>query len=103
MAWSGIVIVWVIVPSRRPLWLTRKKEAPMELEVFHLPAATWVVFGCTMQTMQDIVTRINTEWYPSTGYERDAKPALEVYPPGDVTSPSYYCEIWEPIVDKKNR
>ena len=69
-------------------------------EKMEIPAATWAVFDCTIPTLQDVTKRIFSEWFPSTGYEHDAKPELEVYlseKPGEVMK----CELWMPIVKKR--
>ncbi len=74
-------------------------------DVYHIPAATWAVFdsvGPMPKAIQDVTTRIFREWFPSTGYEHDAKPELEVYFPGDTSSKDYLCQVWMPIV-KKNK
>jgi AraC family transcriptional regulator len=65
-----------------------------------IPAATWAVFesiGALPEAIQDLTRRIFTEWLPSTGYQHDCAPELEVYPLGDSTSTDYRCEIWVPI------
>lgn len=65
-----------------------------------IPAATWAVFesvGALPDAIQDLTRRIFTEWLPSTGYEHDSVPELEVYPQGDIHSPNYRCEVWIPI------
>jgi AraC family transcriptional regulator len=65
-----------------------------------IPAATWAVFeaiGPLPEAIQDITRRIFTEWMPSTGYQHDCAPEIEVYPEGDIHSPDYRCEVWIPI------
>jgi len=65
-----------------------------------IPAATWAVFesvGPLPEATHDLIRRIFTEWMPSTGYQHDCAPELEVYPEGDMYSPNYRCEIWIPI------
>lgn len=65
-----------------------------------IPAATWAVFesvGALPEAIQDLTRRIFTEWLPSTGYQHDCAPELEVYPLGDTSSTDYRCEIWIPI------
>jgi len=65
-----------------------------------IPAATWAVFesvGQLPEAIQDLTRRIFTEWIPSTGYQLDCAPELEVYPEGDMYSEDYKCEIWIPI------
>ena len=69
-------------------------------EKIEIPATTWAVFDCTLDNLQDVTKRIFSEWFPSTGYEHDAKPELEVYlpeKPGEVIQ----CELWMPIIKKK--
>ncbi|PRR79753.1 AraC family transcriptional regulator [Clostridium vincentii] len=65
-----------------------------------IPAATWAVFetvGALPEAIQNLTRRIFTEWLPSTGYQLDCAPELEVYPKGDMYSDDYKCEIWIPI------
>lgn len=65
-----------------------------------IPAATWAVFesvGALPEAIQDLTRRIFTEWLPSTGYQHDCAPELEVYSLGDTSSANYRCEIWIPI------
>lgn len=71
--------------------------------MYHIPAATWAIFdsvGPVPGAIQDVTRKIFQEWFPSTGYEHDAKPELEVYLPGDPNSPDYLCQVWMPIVKK---
>ncbi len=70
-----------------------------EFEKIEIPAATWALFDCTIDNLQDVTRRIFSEWFPSTGYEHDAIPELEVYlpeKPGEVMK----CELWMPIIKK---
>ena len=76
---------------------------PPQFEVIHIPAATWAIFesaGPMPKAIQDVTVQIFQEWFPSTGYEHDAKPELEVYLPGDPNSPDYRCQVWMPVVKK---
>jgi AraC family transcriptional regulator len=72
-----------------------------KFEKMAVPAATWAVFDCTLDNLQEITRKIFSEWFPSTGYEHDAKPELEVYLPEDPRSKVMHCQIWIPIVKKK--
>ncbi len=80
-----------------------KKEPVEGMEAYDVPAGTWAVFPCmgpmpaAMQTLQQ---RIISEWLPGSGYEYAAAPDIEVYFPGDQTSPEYRSEVWLPIVKK---
>lgn len=65
-----------------------------------IPAATWAVFesiGPLPEAIQDVTRRIFSEWMPSTGYQHDCAPELEVCPEGDINSSDYRCEVWIPI------
>jgi AraC family transcriptional regulator len=80
------------------------KAVPAGFDVIHIPAATWAVFesiGPMPKAIQDVTVRIFQEWFPSTGYEHDAKPELEVYLEGDMNSKDYRCQVWIPIIKKK--
>ena len=77
---------------------------PEGYEVIHIPAATWAVFESTgplPKAIHDVEDRIFLEWFPSTGYEHDDKPELEVYLPGNRESEDYRCQVWMPVVKKK--
>ncbi len=69
-----------------------------------IPAASWVIFesiGSMPDAIQNLNKRIYSEWFPSTGFERDGDLDIEVYPPGNVNDINYRCEIWIPIKRKK--
>jgi AraC family transcriptional regulator len=72
-----------------------------KFEKMTVPAATWAVFDCTMDNLQEVTKKIFSEWFPSTGYEHDTKPELEVYLPADPRSNVMQCQIWIPVVKKK--
>jgi AraC family transcriptional regulator len=83
------------------------KEAPsapshLDFEVIPVPAASWAIFDCTLDSLQDAAKRIFSEWFPSTGYEHDMAPEIEVYLPEDPRSKVMQCQIWIPVV-KKNK
>jgi AraC family transcriptional regulator len=72
-------------------------------ELIPVPAATWAVFtsiGPMPGAIQEVWGRIYQEWFPTTGYEQAECPDFELYPPGDITSEDYRCEVWIPIVKK---
>lgn len=69
-------------------------------EKIEIPAATWVVFDCTLDNLQEVTKRIFSEWFPSTGYEHDSTPELEVYLPEKPGKPMN-CELWIPIIKNK--
>jgi AraC family transcriptional regulator len=80
------------------------KEELSEMETIKIPSLTWAIFesvGSMPDAIQKVWKRIFSEWFPSSSYEHDKAPELEVYPPGDTSSHDYYCEVWIPVVQKK--
>lgn len=81
-------------------------DSPVETTEFTtwtVSPQTWAVFesiGPMPGAIQEVWHRIFAEWFPATGFQHANAPELEVYPPGDVTSPDYRCEIWIPVVKK---
>ncbi|MTH55772.1 helix-turn-helix domain-containing protein [Bacillus mangrovi] len=77
---------------------------PANFEKRTIPAYTWAVFestGAMPHAIQEVWTRIFSEWFPSTGFEHAGGPEMEVYPKeGDPYQPGYKCEVWVPIVKK---
>ena len=83
--------------------------APDGFTVRTIPAFTWAVFpstGALPTALQDVNTKIYTEWLPAlreyefaTGYcvERYADPTK--YPNGTADK-HYYCKIWIPVKKK---
>ncbi|MBN2439932.1 MAG: AraC family transcriptional regulator [Spirochaetales bacterium] len=79
------------------------KEVP-GMETITIPSRTWAIFesiGPMPDAIQKVWKRIFSEWFPSSNYEHDRSPELELYPPGDSQSPDYYSEVWIPVVQKK--
>lgn len=77
-----------------------KGTVPEGLAERAMPAATWAVFesvGAMPEAIQNLSKRIYTEWFPATGYERAGEFDMEVYPPGDVDSEDYRCQVWIPV------
>ena len=68
-----------------------------------IPSATWAVFtfyGETGAKVGEAITRIVTEWFPQSQYERNEDvPMLDVYPDG-VIDEDYAWEIWMPVKNK---
>ncbi|MBP8640923.1 MAG: AraC family transcriptional regulator [Oscillospiraceae bacterium] len=80
------------------------KAAPSDLVEFEVPACSWAIFECVgamPKAIQELQTRIVSEWLPASGYEYADNPDIEVYPEGDQSSDSYRCEVWLPITKKK--
>lgn len=72
-----------------------------EFEELIVPPATWAVFyeeGPVIK-MQELETRIVTEWLPTSGYEYAHAPEIELYLNPDPDNTKY--EIWMPIVKKE--
>lgn len=70
------------------------------MAAYTVPACTWAIFECVgamPQAIQQLQTRIISEWLPSSGYEYADAPDIEVYPEGDTQSPDYRCEVWLPV------
>lgn len=78
-----------------------QKEIPQGWAVKTLPAGTWAVFPCRgplPQALQQVNTRIWSEWFPA---HSDYRPAggydLEVYFPPKAGGEMDYSEIWIPV------
>ncbi len=78
----------------------REGESYPELTYFEIPASTWAVFTTKGTLNQDthpvekLMTRIATEWFPSSGYERLMNYDIEVYGPGTTQTDDYISEVW---------
>ena len=76
-------------------------EAP--LEEYTVPAYTWAIFsgeGACPQAIQESERRIVTEWLPTSGYEYDNGPDIEVYLEPDPSKARF--EVWIPVVRAKS-
>jgi AraC family transcriptional regulator len=71
-------------------------------EIFHVPAATYAEFDCTFRTSASTNKRIYSEWFPSTGYERDKKPDIAAFFQVPWCK-SIYVRWWMPIVKKHKK
>lgn len=72
-----------------------------DFEELIVPSSTWAVFyeeGPVIK-MQELETRIVTEWLPTSGYEYANAPEIELYLNPDPENTKY--EIWLPIVKKE--
>ena len=72
-----------------------------QYEELVVPPQTWAVFyeeGPVIK-MQELETRIVTEWLPTSGYEYANAPEIELYLNPDPDNAKY--EIWLPIVRKE--
>ena len=84
-------------------------DVPEGFVVRTIPAFTWAVFPCKgvlSQTMQDVNTKIFSEWLPALqDYEFAAGYCVEMYDapdqyPNGTEDENYYAEIWIPIKKK---
>ncbi|MDO4299461.1 MAG: AraC family transcriptional regulator [Lachnospiraceae bacterium] len=85
-------------------------EVPEGFCVRTIPAFTWAVFpsrGSMPNALQDVNTKIFTEWLPALReYEFAAGYCVEYYDdpgkyPNGTLDEKYYCEIWIPVRQKQ--
>lgn len=77
------------------------QPAPQDMDSYQVPAFTWAVFsgeGVCPQAIQELEKRIGTEWLPTSGYEYDNGPDLEVYLTPDPQNAKF--EVWIPVIKK---
>lgn len=84
-------------------WIAVASTAPADgnLEETTVGAYTWAVFpgeGVCPQAIQDLEKRIFTEWLPSSGYEYDNGPDIELYLEPNPQQSKF--EVWIPVVKK---
>ncbi|PKM74008.1 MAG: AraC family transcriptional regulator [Firmicutes bacterium HGW-Firmicutes-16] len=80
------------------------KPVPEGMDEYEVPANTWAIFECVgamPKAIQELQTRIVSEWLPSSGYEYADAPDIEIYSEGDMSSPDYRSEVWLPVTKKK--
>lgn len=71
------------------------------LEEYTVPAFNWAIFsgeGQCPQAIQELEKRIVTEWLPTSGYEYDNGPDIELYLNPDPQNAKF--EVWIPVVKK---
>lgn len=72
------------------------------LEEYTVPAFTWAVFsgeGVCPRAIQELEQRIISEWLPSSGYEYDNGPDIELYLSPDPRQAKF--EVWIPVIKKE--
>ena len=77
------------------------KSIDNTLEEYTVPAFTWAIFsgeGQCPQAIQELEKRIVTEWLPTSGYEYDNGPDIELYLNPDPQNAKF--EVWIPVVKK---
>ncbi|MCG0276783.1 MAG: AraC family transcriptional regulator [Thermosediminibacteraceae bacterium] len=76
-------------------------EIPEGYETRVIPAGTWAVFPCRgplPKSIQNVYTRIWSEWLPSCkNYKLAGNYTVEMYTPPEGNPEDYYCEIWIPV------
>lgn len=84
----------------------RVGEEYPELTGFDIPGHTWAIFTCRGTLNQKVhpvtqtMTRVLSEWLPSSGYELVKGTTLETYGPGNTQADDYFCELWLPVTKK---
>lgn len=71
------------------------------MEEYIVPAFTWAIFsgaGACPQAIQELEQRIVTEWLPTSGYEYDNGPDIELYISPDPSNAQF--EVWIPVKKK---
>lgn len=73
------------------------KPAPDGMLEYTVPASEWAIFtgSGTPSSIKDLEKRIFTEWLPTSGYEWENSPDVEVYLDDHPTEMKY--EVWIPI------
>ena len=76
-------------------------EVPEGMKTKVIPAGTWAVFPChgaLPESLQDVNTKIWSEWLPSSkNYALAGNYNIEMYGPMTEDPKDYYCEIWVPV------
>lgn len=74
---------------------------PKGLSIIKMPKMTWAKFTCIgpiPKALQDVNTKIFTEWLPQNEiYELTKRCSIEWYSDGDSQSNDYVSEIWIPV------
>jgi AraC family transcriptional regulator len=76
---------------------------PDGFEILTVPSYTWAVFRCIgpmPDAIQDMWTRVYSEWLPQAEYELIPDYDIELYTEGDNQSKDYISEIWIPVKKK---
>jgi len=75
-----------------------------EFDVLNIDSGTWAVFesiGPFPETLQNVWSRIYSEWFPSSGYESVEGPEILWNESPDIGNPKYRSELWI-LVKKKD-
>lgn len=100
----GICITDREKDTRRKLdyWIATdyQGDLPEGFLKLELPSFQWAVFGVKgsmPDAMINMLKKIYSEWFPSSGYSQDGTIELELYSDEDPTTPNHYAEIWIPV------
>lgn len=82
-----------------------EEERAQELEVYEIPAGTWLVTACTgpiPETIQNTTRKVYSELLPTLSYEPADTYDIEYYSdPAEykqgIKDPEYYTEVWIPL------
>jgi len=77
------------------------QEASAPYEEYTVPAFTWAIFpgeGQCPGAIQELEKQIITDWLPTSGYEYDNGPDIEVYLTPDPMNAKF--EVWIPVTKK---
>ena len=78
------------------------EEIPEGCETKVIPASFWAEFSCTVETLQEVNTKIWSEWLPKLrGYSLAGEYDVEVYLPSQDGSGEMTVAVWVPL--KKDR
>ena len=76
-------------------------DIPEGYETKVIPAGTWAIFPCRgplVKVLQDVNTKIWSEWLPSSkAYKLAGNYNIEMYMPPCENPEENYCEIWIPV------
>ena len=78
--------------------VSSSREGDDSLTAYTVPACTWAIFtgeGECPKAIQELELRIISEWLPSSGYEYDNGPDVEVYLNDDPQKAKF--EVWIPV------
>lgn len=78
-----------------------RKGLPEGCEDLEIPASTWAKFtsrGPLRPNFQEMIKRIFSEWFPTSGREHAGTAEIEFYgDKPDCMAADYWCEYWVPI------
>lgn len=73
---------------------------PADAVYWQIPEQTYAVFTCTLPTIHETFDKINTEWLPESGYQRQPGPEFELYDERfDQEDPNSELDIYIPVQD----